>query len=181
MELALKKYKDDVRDASVSALNKMAAKIKTSISAEVRQKYNLQKRYLDPLLPVKKANRNDLTVEIKAKTKKIGLDHFGKPAQGVRGVRVEIKRGRPVEIRVPGKENSIGTFIGARKKGAEIGAGPDMIFARKTKKAYPLRRVVGPSAADLGNTKDVAAMVKKANETEFPKLLDHEIQFYSKR
>ncbi len=197
MELALKKYKEDVRSAAVSALNKMGQRAKTRISSEVRAKYNLRKDYLDDLLVMKKATFNNLTVEIKAKTKKIGLDHFGKPSQGSRGVIVEITKGKPVELRVKPKATSeteghgtayrglqkgtIGTFIARRARGVTYGGGDETVFARQGKKNYPLRRVVGPSAADLAGAKFIQQVIKEAYETEFPKLLEHEIQYYSQR
>jgi hypothetical protein len=172
-ELALKKFKEDTRAASVSALNKLGARIKTRISTALRTKYNLMKREVDQYIRVRKANRNDLTIEIHAGTSKIGLDHFGKIKQGITGVQAQIIKGKLIEIK--------GSFIGRRKKGSEIGAGPQTVFIRKTEKRYPLRRVVGPSIADLASSRMIEETIQQVYKSDFPKLLESEIKYYSTR
>lgn len=202
-EIALKNLKEATAAASVSALNKMAARIKTRISSVLREKYNIKKSDLDTYLHIRKATRIKLNVEITAGTKKIGIDHFGNIKQGTHGVVVEITRGKPVEIRVKpsatvnsgifgtdghgtayhSKSNNgtIGTFIAKRAMGDLTNIGSEAVFARRGKKRYPLRRVVGPSAADLASSKLIQQIVQEVYNSDFKKIFISELKYYSSK
>jgi len=203
-EFTLKKYKADVRDAAVSALNKMAARIKTRVSTALRQKYNLRKADVDQHIKIVKANKTNMTIEIYAGKEKIGLDHYGNVTRGTTGVRVEIIKGKPVEVRiypssgykfknrkgfkdirypanmnVPAKEG-IGTFTAPRAVGKVFGIGATAVFAREGSAKNPVHRVMGPSIADLGASRYISKIIKDVYDSDFPKLLEHEILYYTK-
>lgn len=160
--------------AAVSALNKMGAKLRTAVSVAIRSRWNITKTDLDKYIRFTKARRGNYGIELWVGTRKFGLDHFGKIAQGKTGVSVEIIKGKPVEVRV----KQIGTFIGRRAVGQLANVGAAAVFVRTSKGRLPVKRVMGPSFADLARSKLVSEAIRKTYDEEFPGLLSHEFQYY---
>jgi len=114
--------------ATVRALNKVAANVKTAASRAVRERRGLPAAAVNKTMVIRRANRNKLRSTLVVTGKPIGLKDY-KARQTRKGVTVEVTRG--ARKLIPG------AFIVQKLSG--------QVFTRDGKARLPIEKMVGPS------------------------------------
>lgn len=170
--LDFKKYTKALDDANYQAVRKVTAQAKTFSSKEIRAEYNIKKVDLDKNIitrrPVKVASSYQSAI-IGVK-RDLPLAKFG-ARQLLAGVSVAVKKG----IRKVIPEHFIATMKSGHKGVYVRRKSGDKRVAR-----LPIDEKFAKGAGHL-ITKKIFSKIEKFVETKFPKLLEHEINYRTKK
>ena len=108
----------EIEMATRGALNDTASHIRTVASREIRDKWNIKKKDLDPFIKVEKATRAKLEAKVEMRANPIPLSKFG-ARQTRKGVSVEVHKGKRKILK--------------RAFFAQMGSGHSGVFRRKAK------------------------------------------------
>lgn len=163
-QMLLKGIKDGAQKAVARALNHTIAKVQTRAIKEVRAVYNIS---VDELKNRMKANttRFGSNMEVSLGVQKLGIPliqfYVGDPTIARKLVRVKIKKARAKSLPggfVQAPEDKLGVFI------------------RAGDARYPIKRLYGPSAAQMAESDVVGHEVIEFGQQAFSERLEHEIQ-----
>lgn len=163
--------------ATVSALNKVAARAKTAASTKIREQYNIRKRDLDPRIKVERlsaagAQRSGIyKVQLVARGGGIPLVLF-RAQKTNKGVRVEVK------VR-SGKKLIPHSFM-TKTMGSGEG-----VFLRKSAgerlvRRLPIKFLTGPSVPQLFGSEAIVNHIRDVVTELYPQIFAHELAFYNR-
>jgi hypothetical protein len=165
--------------AVVSTINKLLLQERTVIIDHLSKKYNIKKAVLrrPGLIIVHKATWTKKVGWLQMGSARLSLTKIGTPRETTRGVQVTIKK----TTVIPGvfiatmESGHEGVFrrLGpktAMKRGRYVGDVKQQIF-----------EVMGPNIAQLFGSKETTKVFESTVSDKFPKILEHEFQFYLMR
>lgn len=167
--------------AIASAINKMAAQVKTAASREIRGAgYNLKASTIKAGIRIKRASSGDLSASVIASGRPIPLIEFAAQDIYPRGVSVKVFKGRKVIkdafiVRLKNGHRA----VCVRKPEAKAKK-----VERNGKPAWsglPIRQLYGPSLPDAMVNKAVEQAIRAMVADKFPKILAHEHEWLRKR
>lgn len=171
---------DDMPQATVRALNKMADQVKVQSAREVRDAgYTLKVSEIKRAMKVLRAAPGNMRATVVASGKPIPLINYG-ARQTAKGVSVSVLKGRKViagAFIATMPSGHKGVFVrepGAKHK--KVGKGSQASWH-----ALPIRELYGPSIPDGLANKAVQAALLSLIEDKFPKLLEHEQAWLARR
>lgn len=172
--LDFKKYTKALDDANYQAVRKVTAQAKTFSSKEIREEYNIKKTDLDKNIitrrPVKVAS--SYQAAIVGVKRDLPLAKFG-ARQLLAGVSVAVKKGIrkiiPQHFIAKMKSGHKGVFVRAK-----FGTGNNRVHR------LPIEEKFAKGAGHL-ITKKIFNKIEKFVEQKFPKLLEHEINYRTKK
>lgn len=149
--------------ASSAALNKLARRARSRISKEIRKDYHIKKKDLDQRMEIKRSTAKTLTATLKVTGKRIPLIAFKVKKQSRRSpLSVIVKKG--TRIILPK------AFMAKMKFSTGV-------FMRKGSNRRDVRYLYGPDISDLVMSKHSQKLVDRLVNDDFPKLLQHEIEY----
>lgn len=162
--------------ATVRALNKTAANVRTSASTAIRKRISLSAAVVRDGIVIRKATKDKLQSSLVISGKPIDLKNF-KAKQTKRGVTVAIKPGKRTLYR--------GTFIisesaGPQRKGSRQNRVTKLggnVFKRQGKSRLSITKLVGPSLPTVFSTDEVSSQTLASAKEFLPKRLAEEIRF----
>jgi hypothetical protein len=169
---------DIVNKATVRAINKVAAQVKTAASREIRNAgYNMKAAAIKKQITITKATSGRSVAVVRCSGRPIPLIEFS-ATMNKSGVTVNVKNGR---------KSIQGAFIATMPtghKGVFVRVGDLHKRAVRNGKVswsgLPIRELFGPGISDaFGNEIVQAALVRLVRE-KFPAILEHEIKFLRK-
>ncbi len=199
----------DVKAAIRSALNKMVAKIKTLVSGEIRNVYNVPRSILDERLAIFTAKIQDLEAELVVGGRSVALSYFGmkavegnmrksvsikKTGRGYRGqLKTTVKRSFAessitVEV-IKGRQTTLkkSAFVAVMKSG-HVGImhrGPGSIKSRSASKSVKHKQALYEnsvvSIATMFSQVGVNDAVVAKIDAELEIIFWHELEFYTER
>lgn len=140
--------------AGSRSLNRLMRSVRTEASREIRKGYNLKKSDIDRTFQLRPASEQKLFARILARVKRLGLVYFH-PRQTRTGVAVTVKKGKRLKLRH--------AFVVQKLSGN--------VFIRTSKKRLPIKRLTGPSVAELFNSQHMQTHLDAFVNREFPKIL----------
>ena len=182
---ALKQLTIACPKALSSALNKTTVKTKTAASTAVRQRYNVSKTDYDKNMEVIKANPQSLAAVLRVWGTRLSLAKFNvkwRPGQPI-GASVEITRGKPKTI-----AHSFYRPMKNAKTGEETAKAVFMLMpgatAKKSKVTgkwtqLPIRKLTGPSAANLFKNKEIQSALTIFIGQEFPAIFMSDYAYFT--
>jgi hypothetical protein len=163
----IKKY--SVRDSKIpnaikNALNKTGAKLKTQTDKFVRSNLAIKKEFVSPRIKPKSALIDRLVYELRVSNKPFHVMRF-------KGVR-QTKKG--ISYKHDPKESKRlirGAFIENAR-----GRSNPLALRRKTKRRYPLRRLVRTSVHDVVKNHDYSTLINKLARDDFSNQLTKQLE-----
>lgn len=146
--------------ATVRALNKTAANVRTAASTAVRKRISLSAAVVRDGIAIRRATKDKLLSSLAISGKPVPLRDF-KAKQTRKGVTAAIKPGKRTLYK--------GTFIVAKLGGN--------VFKRQGKGRLPITKLVGPSLPTVFGTDQVTAETLASAKELLPKRLAEEIRF----
>ncbi len=165
----LKKYEQGMIRAEVSANKKVAAQVKTAISKDARQKYNLKVATVNKFVKVGRGKGR--TAVIKISSRGIGLGNYG-AIQKREGVSVKV-------IKPRGRKVIKSAFIQTMASG-HVGVFVRKVIGGSKVGRYPIKYLYGPSAREIFKIKNTLPLVKKIVAEKLPKIYANAVEFYNK-
>lgn len=171
MKAILKRLPDEnnARKAAFRAINRSLVAGRKAAGEEVSKDYKITGGKVNKLGTFKKANTSNIEATITWKGPAIPLEEWGtNPSNPPKR-----RRKKPLVGKVfRGKKTTYkGVFVG------KYNSGKARAYVRSTKKRFPIKRVYGPSAAQLVAAKYVKVrFIKRANQM-LEKRLEHEINY----
>lgn len=161
-QMLLKGIKGGASKAIARALNHTIAKVKTVTVKEVRKVYNIPAKELNSRMKSTNA-RAGSNMEVSLGIWDLGIPliqfYVGKPSTARKAVRVRVKKAAKLLpggfVRAP--EDKLGVFI------------------RAGDARYPIKRLYGPSAAQMAESEVVGHEVIQFGQQAFSERLEHEI------
>ena len=164
-----------VEKALNSAVNKTANKARTFISKTVRQHYNVKAAKIKDNLT--ETRRKDPIVErvLIYTGGQVSLINFGAKKARVAGTKrkgasVIVKKSSGRKI-IKG-ENKYGAFIATGKNGNTH------VFMRETESRMPIRKLSGPSVAQMIGAAEMTKEIDQFVKAEMPKQIEHELDYF---
>ena len=145
----------------ISALNKTATSARSQIIKFIRQDYNIKASELRSLITIKRAKRNRPHITIMFENKPIGLFSF-KARQTKKGLSYEIRKGagrKKIESGFIAEFNYPGAFI------------------RKGKERGPLKKLFGPTSAQLFKSEEAQNELVRILEDTFYTKLNQQVKY----
>ncbi|MEX8520057.1 MAG: phage tail protein [Leptothrix sp. (in: b-proteobacteria)] len=176
----LRQLSDDVRDkATVSALNKMAAQVKTQASRAIRDAgYNLKASIIKKQLSMRRATASRLTASVIATGKTIPIIYYS-ARQTSRGVvSVSVLNGRKVF------KNAFIATMPSGHKGVFVRVGPKIPGneAKPNRRHWKYQKIeekFGPGIPDALANEAVTAALTTLVQDKFPTLIANEIKYFT--
>jgi hypothetical protein len=162
--------------AAASAVNKIAARAKTKMSEEVRERYNIKKGDFDETMGIIRATPSNLVAVLTSKSKPLAVTKYkASYRRKDAGAAVEIKRGQRNII--------AGSFIPMNKSNAYVTmkSGHLGVFKRVGKSSLPIRELTGPAPTKLFSAKSVTKNVFDFVQQIFPDVFAKEFAYYATR
>lgn len=173
--------KRDMPKAVASALNKMAAQVKTATSREIRAAgYNLKASTIKAGIRIQRASSGALSASVIASGRPIPLIEFSAIDTHRNGVVVKVLRGRKTIkdafiVQLPNGRRAVCVRMpGAISKKVNKGG-----KAKWT--TLPIRQLYGPALPDAMVNKAVGQALGALVAERFPKILAHEHEWLRKR
>lgn len=151
-----------LRKAGVRALNKTAAKGRTTASKVIRETLNIKASTVKKQLTIKRATPSQMRSVIKGTYQPLPLIQFGSVKKNKNGVTAKVRKDRP-------RQMFKGAFI------AVMPGGHKGVFRRMSRRRLPLRELYGPSVHAVFGDKIVVIVNKTAPDLE--KILAREIDY----
>lgn len=148
-----------------NALNRAMSMVKTEMVKKTREVYSIERNEVSSPLKLKKSTSGTLSAEINSIGSPIGLDHFKLTPKR----RMKNKKEVRVEVKNTGKKLIESAFIPYYD--GKLGA-----FTRTSNRAYPIRRLMGPSAPQMVGNSEVIDYLSGYFEEKFDMRLEHEIE-----
>ncbi|MDR3411585.1 MAG: phage tail protein [Formivibrio sp.] len=173
-----RKQRDVVEPATVRALNKVAAQVKTNASRQMRDAgYNLKVSDIKRALTVNRASSGNLRASVVASGRPIPLIQYG-ARQVSSGVSVDVLNGRKVIA------NAFIATMPSGHKGVYVRVGKTHKKVNKRGRAQwsglPIKELFGPSVPNgLANTA-VQAALQDLIAQKFPDILRQQIKYLSR-
>lgn len=173
--------KKELLKASTMGLNKAGAKVVTELKRKIRETVNIKLAKLSDVISLRKANKNDLRIDIKIKQDAIGLVYFG-ARQTRSGVAYAITKGGRQQMRSAfiSSIGGYGSQVYRREGSTERRQIKRGRYAGKMLKRQIIRKQAGKSVAQMmlgksGN--DMITAIKKVfldeSQKEINKALDY--------
>ena len=171
MKAILKRLPDekDAKKAAYRAINRSLVSGRKAAGEEVAKDYKISGGKVNKLGKFKRANSSNIEAEIKWKGPAIPLEEWGTNPRNP----PKRRRKKPILGTVFRGTKTVyrGAFI------ANYNSGKARAYVRTTKKRFPIRRVYGPSAAQLVGAKLVRERFTKRASEMLEKRLEHEINY----
>lgn len=161
-EMLLKGIKGGASKAIARALNHTIAKVKTATVKEVRKVYNISAKELNDRMKATRA-RAGVNMEVSLGIWDLGIPliqfYVGKPTTARKAVKVRVKKAA---------KSLPGGFV--RAPDDKLG-----VFIRAGDARYPIKRLYGPSAAQMAESDVVGNEIIEFGQRAFNERLEHEI------
>jgi len=163
----IKKY--SVRESKIPnaikyALNKTGAKLKTQTDKFVRSNLAIKKQFVSPRIKPKPALIDRLVYELRVSNKPFHVMRFKGVRQNKKGISYKHD---PKES----KRLIRGAFIENAR-----GRGNSLALRRKSKRRYPLRRLVRTSVHDVVKNHDYSILINKLARKDFSNQLTNQLK-----
>lgn len=150
--------------ARVSANNKTARQGLTQAKKIIRQEYNIQAKYLNRNIKTQRGNTLRPAAQIIASGSGISLKAYS-PRQVKTGVSISVKKGNRKIIK--------------HAFGPKIGTLGGSVFQRVGKERLPIRKLLGPGAAALMDSKKVMKTLDVYLAENYKRIYESELKYYS--
>ena len=164
VERRLGQLSDKAPNAIANALNRAVGNISSNITKEVRKEYNIKATDVKNTLKKFRANRSNLTAEVKSSGEVIGLDKFKVSPKTVNPKR---KSQLKIAVKKSGVKKILGAFI------ADISG--TKVFTRDGQKRLPISRKFGPSVPQMVGNDQIADKINQLGNVSYHTNLNHEI------
>lgn len=159
----------DARKAAFRAINRSLVAGRTAAGQEVAKDYKISGGKVSKIAKFSKANSSRIEAKITWKGPAIPLEEWGtNPSSPPKR-----RRKKPLVGKVFRSKNTTykGVFVG------KYNSGKSRAYIRSTKKRFPIKRVYGPSAAQLVAAKYVKERFMNRTNEMLEKRLEHEINY----
>lgn len=163
-----------VQKATVNALNKVAAQVKTAASRAMRDAgYNLKVSDIKKAMTVYRATAGSLTAKVVSSGRPVPLIKYGARQTG-KGVSVDVLHGRKLIAgafiaTMPSGHTGVYVRMGNRHKRV-------MKAGKPAWSALPIKELFGPSVPDGLANQAVQEALQRLIEDKFPELLRQQIK-----
>lgn len=173
-----RKQRDVIGPATISALNKVAAQVKTNAARQMRDAgYNLKVSDIKRALTVNRASSGNLTAAVVASGRPIPLIKYG-ARQVSSGVSVDVLNGRKVIA------NAFIATMPSGHKGVFVRVGKTHKKVNKRGRAQwsglPIKELFGPSVPNGLANAAVQAALQDLIAQKFPDILRQQIKYLSR-
>ncbi|MFZ6734732.1 phage tail protein [Undibacterium sp. Ji42W] len=171
--------RDVVEKATVRALNKIIAQVKTGASRNIRDAgYNLKASDIKKGLSITRATASNLSAKVIASGRPIPLIKYGaRPTS--KGVSVEVLHGRKVLanafiVTMPSGHKGVYVRVGDRHK--KVRKNDRVIWS-----GLPIKELFGPSIPNGLANKTVQEALQKLVQEKFPDIMRQQIKYLSSK
>ena len=151
-------------NAISNALNRAVTNVSSNITKEVHKDYHIKAADVKETLKIFKANRSNLSAEVKSRGKTIGLDKFKVSPKTVNPKR---KSQLKIAVKKDGVKQILGAFI-ASLNGTKV-------FTRDGKNRLPITRKFGPSVPQMIGSDETSEKINHQAYVTYETRLNHEI------